>query len=180
MWLSLKWTVTPVLLTSYATLLCMTAGASSIPSSWRDRSTGPLPRDWVRRWARACATARKANPSPAPYWSVIAQAGPRAPDLDAPSVEDAARTPEERQLIELVVSGTQLGRPMATNAAPADRVTALRAAFSATMRDREFVAEATQLGFEIDPIQGEKMQKIVEKVLATPKGVATRAKGLME
>jgi hypothetical protein len=83
-------------------------------------------------------------------------------------------------LIELVVSGTQLGRPMATNAAPADRVTALRAAFSATMKDREFVAEATQLGFEIDPIHGEKMQKIVEKVLATPKGVATRAKGLME
>ena len=44
--------------------------------------------------------------------TVIAQAGPRAPDLDAPSVEDAARTPEERQLIELVVSGTQFGRPL--------------------------------------------------------------------
>ena len=27
---------------------------------------------------------------------VVAQAGPRAPDLDAPSVEDLARTPEER------------------------------------------------------------------------------------
>jgi tripartite-type tricarboxylate transporter receptor subunit TctC len=112
--------------------------------------------------------------------TVIAQAGPRAPDLDAPSVEDAARTPEERQLIELVVSGTQLGRPMATNAAPADRVAALRAAFAATMKDPEFVAEAKQLGFEIDPVLGEKMQKIVEKVLATPKGVATKAKTLME
>src|SRR5689334_21095147 len=41
--------------------------------------------------------------------AIIAQAGPRAPDLDAPSVEDAGRTPEEKQLIELVVSGTQLG-----------------------------------------------------------------------
>jgi tripartite-type tricarboxylate transporter receptor subunit TctC len=112
--------------------------------------------------------------------AVIAQAGPRAPDLDAPSVEDAARNPEERQLIELVVSGTQLGRPLATNAAPADRVAALRAAFSATMKDPEFVAEATQLGFEIDPIHGEKMQKIVEKVLSTPKDVAAKAKGLME
>ena len=61
---------------------------------------------------------------------VIAQAGPRAPDLDAPSVEEAARTPEERVLIELVVSGTQLGRPFATNEAPADRVAALRAAFA--------------------------------------------------
>ncbi|AMN45175.1 Bug family tripartite tricarboxylate transporter substrate binding protein [Rhodoplanes sp. Z2-YC6860] len=111
---------------------------------------------------------------------VIAQAGPRAPDLDAPSVEDAARTPQERQLIELVTSGTQLGRPFAANAAPADRVATLRAAFAATMKDPEFLAEAGQLGFEVDPVLGEKMQKIVEKVLATPKDVAAKAKGLLE
>src|SRR3954469_9390143 len=112
--------------------------------------------------------------------TVIAQAGPRAPDLDAPSVEDAARTPEERQLIELVVSGTPLGRPFAPNAAPADRVAVLRAAFAATMKDPEFLTEAGQLGFEIDPVLGEKMQKIVEKVLSTPKDVAAKAKGLLE
>jgi tripartite-type tricarboxylate transporter receptor subunit TctC len=111
---------------------------------------------------------------------VIAQAGPRAPDLDAPSIEDSARTPEERLLIELIVSGTQLGRPMATNAAPADRVAVLRAAYAATMKDPEFLAEAKQLGFEVDPVLGEKMQKIVEKVLATPKDVAVKAKGLLE
>ena len=112
--------------------------------------------------------------------TVIAQAGPRAPDLNAPSVEDAARTPEERQLIELVVSGTQFGRPFATNAAPPDRVAALRAAFAATMKDPEFLTEANSLGFEVDPVLGEKMQKIVEKVLATPEDVAAKAKGLME
>jgi len=112
--------------------------------------------------------------------AVIAQAGPRAPDLDAPSVEDAARTPEDRLLIELVVSGTQLGRPLATNAAPADRVAALRSAFAATMKDPEFLAEAQALNFEVDPVLGEKMQTIVEKVLATPKEVATKAKGLLE
>jgi tripartite-type tricarboxylate transporter receptor subunit TctC len=112
--------------------------------------------------------------------TVIAQAGPRASDLDAPSVEDAARTPEERLLIELVTSGTQLGRPMATNTAPPERVAALRAAYSATMKDPEFLAEAQKLGFEVDPVLGEKMQKVVEKVLATPKDVAAKAKGLME
>ena len=111
---------------------------------------------------------------------VIAQAGPRALDLDAPSVEEAARSPEERQLIELVVSGTQLGRPFATNAAPADRVAALRAAFANTMKDPEFLAEAKALGFDVDPVLGEKMQAIVEKVLATPKDVAAKAKGLLE
>ena len=60
--------------------------------------------------------------------AVIAQAGPRASDLDAPSVESSARTPEERQLIELIVSGTQMGRPLATTAdVPAE----LRADFDA-------------------------------------------------
>jgi tripartite-type tricarboxylate transporter receptor subunit TctC len=112
--------------------------------------------------------------------TVIAQAGPRAPDLDAPSVEDAARTPEERQLIELVVSGTQLGRPLATNAAPADRAAALRAAYAATMKDPEFLAEAKSLNFEVDPVLGEKMQQVVGKVLATPKELAAKAKGLLE
>ena len=111
---------------------------------------------------------------------VIAQAGPRAADLDAPSVEDLARNPQERQLIELVVSGTRLGRPFATNAAPPERVAALRAAFAATMKDPEFLAEATKSGFEVDPVLGETMQGIVDKVLATPKPIAERAKGLLE
>ena len=112
--------------------------------------------------------------------AVIAQAGPRAPDLDAPSVEALAKTPDERKLIELVTSGTHLGRPMATNAALPERVAALRAAFAATMKDPEFLAEAQALGFEVDPVLGEKMQAIAEKVLATPKEVATKAKGLLE
>ena len=113
--------------------------------------------------------------------TVIAQAGPRAADLDAPSVEALARNPEDRQLIELVVSGTQFGRPLATNAGvPAERVAALRAAFAATMKDPAFLAEAKSLNFEVNPVLGEKMQQIVEKVLATPKPIAARAKALLE
>jgi tripartite-type tricarboxylate transporter receptor subunit TctC len=113
--------------------------------------------------------------------TVVAQAGPRAPDLDAPSVEALARNAEERQLIELVVSGTQLGRPMATNAGvPAERVAALRAAFAATMKDAEFLAEAKKLNFEVNPVPGERMQQIVGKVLATPQPIAAKAKGLLE
>ena len=112
--------------------------------------------------------------------TVIAQAGPKARDLDAPSVEELVRNPDERLLVELVVSGTQLGRPFATNAAPPDRVAALRAAYAATMKDPEFLTEAASLNFEVDPVLGEKMQQIVEKVLATPTPLAARAKGLME
>jgi len=91
------------------------------------------------------------------------------------------KSPEDRQLVELIMSGTQFGRPMTTNAGvPAERVAALRAAFAATMKDPEFLAEAAKLNFEVRPVLGEAMQRIVEKVLATPKPIATRAKALME
>jgi tripartite-type tricarboxylate transporter receptor subunit TctC len=113
--------------------------------------------------------------------TVIAQAGPRAPDLDAPSLEALAKSPEERKLIELVVSGTQLGRPLAISpGVPAERVAALRAAFDAAMKDPEFLAEAKKLNFDVAPVSGIALQSVVEKVLATPKEIAARAKGLLE
>jgi tripartite-type tricarboxylate transporter receptor subunit TctC len=113
--------------------------------------------------------------------TILVQAGPKAADLDAPSVEDLAKTTEERQLIELIVSGTQLGRPLATTPdVPADRVAALRAAFAATMKDPEFLAEAAKLNFEVAPVQGAAMQKVVEKILSTPKAVGQRAKPLLQ
>jgi hypothetical protein len=113
--------------------------------------------------------------------TVIAQAGPRAPDLDAPSVEQLAKTAEDRRVIELVVSGTQLGRPLfITPGALEERVKALRAAFDATMTDPEFLADAASLNFEVAPVTGEALQKIVEKVLATPKDLAARARHLLE
>ena len=46
------------------------------------------------------------------------------------------------------------------------------------MKDPEFLAEAKQLNFEVDPVLGEPMQRIVEKVLATPKDVAAKAKAI--
>jgi tripartite-type tricarboxylate transporter receptor subunit TctC len=112
---------------------------------------------------------------------VIAQAGPRAPDLDAPSVEALARNADERKLIELVVSGTRLGRPMATTPdVPADRLAALRAAYRAVMADPEFRAEAAGMNFEVAPVYGEEMQKIVGEIMSTPKDLASRAKHLVE
>jgi tripartite-type tricarboxylate transporter receptor subunit TctC len=113
--------------------------------------------------------------------TVVAQAGPRAADLDVPSVEALARTPEDRLTIELIVSGTQLGRPLATTPdVPADRVAALRNAYRATMKDPEFLKDAAKLNFEVNPVYGEPMQKIVEKVLSTPKHLAMRAKTILE
>ena len=115
------------------------------------------------------------------FITVLVQAGPRASDLDAPSVESFAKTPDDRKLIELVTSGTHLGRPItATPDVPEDRLRALRSAYRTTMVDPEFRAEAEKAGFEVAPVYGEEMQNIVQSIMSTPKELTVRAKHLVE
>ena len=112
---------------------------------------------------------------------VIAQAGAKAKDLDAPQIEQLVSNDADRQLVDLIMSGAALGRPMVTTRdGPEPRLRALRAAFLAVMTDPVFIAETAKLNIEIDPVSGEAMQKIVESVLATPEPVRARAKPLLE
>ena len=48
------------------------------------------------------------------------------------------------------------------------------------MKDPEFLKDAAQMNFEVDPVYGEPMQKTVEKILSTPKNLAMRAKEFLE
>ncbi len=59
---------------------------------------------------------------------------------------------------------------------PADSVAALRAAFDATMRDREFLAEFAPMGLDVEPLTGEALQKLVQDVAAIPSDLVARAK----
>jgi tripartite-type tricarboxylate transporter receptor subunit TctC len=112
---------------------------------------------------------------------VIAQAGAKANDLNAPAIEDLVKTEADRQLVDIIMSGAALGRPMTTTQdVPAPRLQALRTAFLSVMKDPDFVAETAKLNIEIDPVSGETMQKIVAKVLATPKPVTERARPLLD
>jgi hypothetical protein len=47
-------------------------------------------------------------------------------------------------------------------------------------KDPEFLAEVASLNFDVAPVGGEALQKIVEQVLATPKDLAARAWHLLE
>ena len=55
----------------------------------------------------------------------------------------------------------------------------LRAAFTATMQDRDFLADAERTRIDIAPSTGEKVQALVERLLAMPKAVVERAKELV-
>jgi tripartite-type tricarboxylate transporter receptor subunit TctC len=113
---------------------------------------------------------------------VLVYAGPKPKDLPGvPAVRDLVKSEDDRRIVDLIVSGTELGRPLAfAGGVPADRVTAVREAFMNTMTDPEFMKEAAKLQIEIEPVTGEHMQKVVADVLATPKHLAQRARALIE
>jgi tripartite-type tricarboxylate transporter receptor subunit TctC len=97
--------------------------------------------------------------------------------LGVPLAVDFAKTPENRQIMELIYSSETFGRPyMMPPGVPADRVTALRKAFMETMRDSELLAEAQKIGLDIDPISGEELQTLAEKIYATPAAIVEQAK----
>ena len=59
---------------------------------------------------------------------------------------------------------------------PAERVNAIRRAFDATMKDKEFLAEADKLKIEIDPLSGEQVAALIEQIYKTPAGRSARAR----
>jgi tripartite-type tricarboxylate transporter receptor subunit TctC len=70
-----------------------------------------------------------------------------------------------------------MGRPyLAPPNVPAERVAALREAFSATMADQDFRAEADKTDLEINPVSGVEVEQLVKEVYATPPGVIAKAK----
>ncbi len=57
---------------------------------------------------------------------------------------------------------------------PVERVKALRDAFDAMVKDPVFLAEAGKEHFDINPVSGADMQKIITDIVATPKPIADR------
>lgn len=114
--------------------------------------------------------------------AIIAQGGETASDLPGvPNVEDIARTQDDKLVFRLVLAGSRLGRPVvATPGVPAERIKALRAAFDATMKDKDFIAACREAAVEIEPVPGAKLQEIVELILSTPAATAQRAKALLK
>jgi tripartite-type tricarboxylate transporter receptor subunit TctC len=100
--------------------------------------------------------------------------------MGVPLAVDFAKTPENRKVMELIYSSETFGRPyMVSPGVPAERVAALRAAFMAAMRDKELLTEAEKIGLVIDPISGEELQTLAEKIYATPASIVEQAKQAM-
>jgi tripartite-type tricarboxylate transporter receptor subunit TctC len=62
---------------------------------------------------------------------------------------------------------------------PEERVTALRRAFDATMKDKGFLADAAKARLTVDPVSGEEVQALVTKIYSAPDRIVQRAKEAM-
>src|SRR5689334_4708879 len=110
--------------------------------------------------------------------NIIVQAAlKKEPEIAAvPLATDLVSGPEQLQIIRLLLASQAMARPFA--APPelaADRKSALIAAFDATMRDADFLAEARKLNFEIHPVSAATIDSLLAEVYATPKDVLSRA-----
>ena len=93
-------------------------------------------------------------------------------DPDAALILDLAKTTTERQIMELVLAQQVMAWPtVAPPELPPDRIKALRDAFDATMQDPEFLAEASKQKFGVNPVSGEQLSALLERIYATPKDI---------
>jgi tripartite-type tricarboxylate transporter receptor subunit TctC len=93
-----------------------------------------------------------------------------------PSVFDYAKTDMDRAVLDVHFKQLLLGRPLAgPPGIPADRLKALRAALIATMKDKDFLAEADKVGLDIDPASAEEVEQLLVRFAAYPPEVFRKA-----
>jgi hypothetical protein len=110
--------------------------------------------------------------------NIIVQAALRKePEIAAvPLATDLVRNPEQLQIVRLLLTSQAMARPFAAPPdIPAERKAALIAAFDATMRDSDFLAEAQKLNFDVRPVGASTIDSLLAEVYATPKDVLARA-----
>jgi tripartite-type tricarboxylate transporter receptor subunit TctC len=113
---------------------------------------------------------------------VLVQSSPKSPTLpDVPTVEDLLPAKGDRILVDLLLSGNAMGRPLAASPeTPPERAAALRNAFEAMRRDSAFIEDAARSRVTIGDITGEMITASVARVLATPRAEIERGRKLLE
>jgi tripartite-type tricarboxylate transporter receptor subunit TctC len=126
-----------------------------------------LPEDWIEQ--------KKVSPISRSGMAVPAGLTP-----DVPYIADLAQDDRARQIITLLVSGGQLGRPFIASAAvPPERLKILRDAFDATMNDPAFRADLDTLRVPFSPKTAVEAFKTVGAIYASPPDVIEAAKKIV-
>jgi len=97
-----------------------------------------------------------------------------------PHIFDYAKNDEDRQVLRLVFSQLEIGRPyVGPPGIPKDRAKALQAGFMATMNDPKFRKTTEKRVEQINPVSGEEVAAFLKSVYATPKHIVERTKAIL-
>jgi tripartite-type tricarboxylate transporter receptor subunit TctC len=98
-----------------------------------------------------------------------------------PHLRDLVATERERQLVDFLEIGANLGWPLfAPPGVPADRVAALQQAFTELSQNPEFAAAVEEtIGSQLNPTVGDDLREFVLTALATPPDVIDEAKAIL-
>jgi tripartite-type tricarboxylate transporter receptor subunit TctC len=135
------------------------------------------------------STWKSLNSGPSANWvpdkivTVLVQLGvKKAPDIpaDVPLGLDLAKTPEDRQVLEVLCAPSATGYPSFMGpGVPKERVDAIRAAYLQTLRDPEFAEAILKQGLDLDPISADEVAGIVRGIYALPDAAVERARELL-
>ncbi len=135
------------------------------------------------------STWKSLNSGPSANWvkdkivTVLVQLGvKKAPDIpaDVPLGLDLAKTPQDRQVLEVLCAPGATGYPSFMGpGVPKERVEAIRAAYAQTMKDPEFVEAVRKSGLDLDPIGADELTDIVRGIYAMPEAAVARARELL-
>ena len=114
--------------------------------------------------------------------NILFQMADKHPDIpDVPSIIDYARTPQDRQVFDLLFAPQKMGRPIfGPPGIPPERAQALRSAFEQTLKDPQFLADAAKMGLEIQFVGGEDILNLLKRIYAAPADIVARAKTIAD
>jgi len=109
---------------------------------------------------------------------IVQYALARHPEIAGlPAVVDLASNDEQRQVLSLYASGSDIGRAIvAPPGVAAETVAVLRTAFANTMKDAGLIADVRKSGLDIDALGGERLQALVRSAVDVPPAVVDLAR----
>jgi hypothetical protein len=129
------------------------------------------------------------NSGPSVNWvrdktvTVLVQLGvKKSPDIpaDVPLGLDLARTPEDRQVLEVLCAPSATGYPSFMGpGVPKERADAIRVAYAKTLADPEFIELARKQSLDLNPIGWEELTETVRGIYALPDAAIESARELL-
>jgi tripartite-type tricarboxylate transporter receptor subunit TctC len=110
-------------------------------------------------------------------WIVGLDRHPGLPGV--PTAPELLSDPEQRQIMELLCSSSSFGYALwGPPKLAADRLTALRAAFNAMVKDPAFLADAKKRRLDLEPETGQYLDGVMQRLAKAPADIVRKADAL--